>query len=169
MSSDWQSSSICQFAPAGYQVSIAQVNTFQFCLNSGTFGDFAYQVTMNIQQGDCGGLIFRHIDNNNFYLFEVCQDGRYNLGDFLKNQGSTLYTTPHTSSVIQQGLNKQNVIAITVQADTVNMYVNGKNIDNATSKALTSTFSQGGIGLMAADATNPTAVTYTNALVWTAS
>ena len=168
-SSDWGSSSICQFASAGYQVSIARVNTFQYCLNSGTFGDFAYQVTMNIQQGDCGGLIFRHIDNNNFYLFEVCQDGRYNLGDFLNNQVSTLYTTPHTSSVIQSGLNKQNVIAITVQADTVNMYVNGKNIDNATSKALTSTFSQGGIGLMAVDATNPTAVTYTNALVWTSS
>ena len=168
-SSDWPSSSICQFASAGYQVSIARVNTFQYCLNSGTFGDFAYQVTMNIQQGDCGGLIFRHIDNSNFYLFEVCQDGRYNLGDFLNNQGSTLYTTPHTNSLIQQGLNKQNVIAITVQADTVNMYVNGKNIDNATSKALTSTFTQGGIGLMAADATNPTAVTYTNALVWTAS
>lgn len=169
-SPDWQSSSTCQFVSAGYQVSIAQVNTFQYCLNSGTFGDFAYQVTMTIQQGDCGGLIFRHINNSNFYLFEVCQSGTYNIGDFLNNQVSTLYPTPRANSQIQQGLNKQNVIAITVQADTVNMYVNGKNIDTATSKALTSTtFSQGGFGLIGADATNPTAVTYTNALVWTTS
>lgn len=169
-SSDWQSSSTCQFTPAGYQVSIARVNSFQYCLNSGTFGDFAYQVTMNIQQGDCGGLIFRYLNNNNFFLFEVCQDGRYNVGDFVNNQSSALYPVAHTSSAIQQGLNKRNVIAITIQGDTANMYVNGKNIDSATSKVLTgSTFKQGGAGLMAADTPDPTAVTYTNALVWTAS
>jgi serine/threonine protein kinase len=169
-SSDWSSSSICQFTSTGYQVSIAQVNTFQYCLNSGTFGDFAYQVNMNIKQGDCGGLIFRHIDNNNFFLFEVCQDGTYNLADFVADHESSLYSSSRTSSVIQQGLSKQNVIAVTVQADTVNMYVNGKNIDGATVQALTSsTFSQGGVGLMAADSPDPTAVTYTNALVWTTS
>ena len=37
-----------------------------------------------------------------------------------------------------------------VQEDTVNMYVNGKNIDTGTNQALTSsTFSQGAIGLLA--------------------
>ena len=50
------------------------------------------------------------------------------------------------------------------------MYVNGKNIDSATNKDLTgSTFKQGGAGLVAADTTDPTAVAYTNALVWIAS
>ena len=169
-SSDWDSSSICQFTSTGYQVSIAQAGHFQYCLNSGTFGDSAYQVTMSIQQGNCGGLIFRRIDNNNLFLFEVCADGTYNTSALINSKWNSLYPTNRASGAIQQGLNKQNVIAVTVQGDTVNMYVNGTKIDTGTAQALTnSTFSQGAIGLMADDTGDPTAVTYTNALVWTAS
>ncbi len=70
--SQWSSASACQATTNGYQVSIAQVNVFEYCSYlTGTFGDSAYQVTMNIQQGDCGGLIFRYVDNNNFFFFEV--------------------------------------------------------------------------------------------------
>ncbi len=169
-SSDWDSSSICQFTSTGYRVSIAQAGHFQYCLNSGTFGDSAYQVTMSIQQGNCGGLIFRRIDNNNLFLFEVCSDGTYDLSALVNSTWHSLYSANRASGAIQQGLNKQNVIAITVQGDTVNMYVNGNKIDTATNPALTSsTFSQGALGLMADDTGDPTAVTYTNALVWTAS
>jgi hypothetical protein len=169
-SSDWDSSSICQFTSTGYQVSIAQAGHFQYCLNSGTFGDSAYQVTMSIQQGNCGGLIFRRIDNSNLFLFEVCADGTYNSSALITNTWHSLYSTRRASAAIQQGLNKQNVIAITVQGDTVNMYVNGNKIDTGTNQTLTSnTFSQGAIGLVADDTGDPTAVVYTNALVWTAS
>jgi hypothetical protein len=169
--SQWSSASACQASSNGYQVSIAQLNELEYCSQlAGTFGDSAYQVTMNIKQGDCGGLIFRHIDNNNYFLFEVCQDGTYNLDAYVNNQWSYLYPKTHSSSAIQQGLNKQNVIAITVQGDTVNMYVNGKQIDTGTDQDLTSSkFSQGGIGLIADDTADPTAITYTSALVWTAS
>jgi hypothetical protein len=169
-SPDWTPSTICQFTSTGFQVSIAQANTIQHCLNSGRFGEMAYQVTMNITQGDCGGLDFRFIDSQNFYFFEVCQNGTYNLGDFVKGQASHLYPQDHASSMIQQGLNKSNLIAVTLQGNTVNVYVNGKLIDNATSSALTSNvFSHGGFGLFAEDVNGPTTVTYTNALVWTAS
>ena len=167
-SSDWSASSTCQFNSTGFQASIAQANTIQHCLNAGRFGEMAYQVTMNITQGDCGGLDFRFVDSQNFYFFIVCQNGTYNVGDFVKGQSGTLYVENHASSLIQQGLNKPNVLAVTLQGNTINMYMNGKLLDNATNSLLTgSVFSQGSIGLFAEDESGPTTVTYTNALVWT--
>ncbi len=167
--SNWSSSTPCQASSNGYQVSIAQVNTFEYCSYlPGTFGEFAYQATMNIQQGDCGGLIFRYVDSKNLFLFEVCQNGSYNLNALVNNQWSYLYTNNHPSAAIQKGLNKQNVLAITVQGDTVNMYVNGQKIDTGTDQDLTSSkFSTGSISLEADDVSNPTTVMYTDALVWT--
>lgn len=169
--SQWDSGSQCQFTSAGYQVSIARSGFFQWCLNTKQLGDLAYQATMNIQQGNCGGLIFRYIDSNNFYLFEVCQDGTYNVGDFVSGKATYLYPNANkSSSAIHQGANQSNVLAVSVQGDTVNMFVNGQSIDTATSTTLTSsTFNQGQIGLLADDTADPTSVTYTNVLVWTAS
>ena len=169
--SQWDSGSACQFMPAGYQVSIAQAGYFQWCLNTKKLSDLAYQATMTIQQGDCGGLVFRYIDRNNFYLFEVCQNGTYNVGDFVSGKPTYLYTNANkASSAIHQGANQSNVLAVVVQGDTVNMYVNGQSIDTATSTALTSSaFNQGQIGLLADDRADPTAVIFTNALAWTAS
>jgi len=170
-SSGWDSSTICQFTSTGYQVSIQQANTLQFCQNSGQYGEIAYQVTMTITQGDCGGLTFRYIDNRNFYFFEVCANGTYDIGDYVNGQSNLLYSNFRTSSAIKQGLNQPNTIAITVQGDTVNIFINGsKSIDTGTSSSLTgSTFSQGQIGLLADDSGNPTTIAYTNALVWTIS
>ena len=168
-SSAWASDSFCQFTSTGYQVSIAQSNTFEACYNSKTFGESAYQANMTITQGDCGGLVFRRLDSKNFYIFKVCQDGTYNIGNFINDQSTYLYTSFKPNSEIHQGLNQQNVIAVVVQGDTVNMYVNGHSIDTATSQALTSAFSRGQIGLVADDTGDPTSVVYTNILVWTAS
>lgn len=170
VNSDWSSGSSCQFSPAGLQVSVAQATSIQNCYKSGQFGESAYQVTMSISQGDCGGLNFRRADNQNYNIFEVCQNGTYDLSQLVGNQWKSLYSTNHSSPAIKQGLNQQNVIAVTIQGDTVNMYVNGKNIDSATNTDLTSkTFSKGGVGLFAEDVSSPTTVIYTNALVWTTS
>jgi len=101
--SGWPSASQCQFTSAGYQVSIAQAGFNEECFATATsFSDFAYQVTMTITKGDCGGLIFRAVDNQNFYIFEVCQQGAYNLAVFVKNAfaGSTKLAS---SSAIHTG------------------------------------------------------------------
>ncbi len=168
--SQWQSASECQFMPVGYQVSIAEAGFFQRCLNTKQLGELAYQATMNIKQGDCGGLIFRYVDSNNFYLFIVCQNGRYNVSEFISGKVYYLYSNGRSHPAIHQGVNQSNVIAVSIQGGTINMYVNGQKIDTATSTGLTSsTFNQGQIGLFAYDITNPTSVIYTNVLTWTAS
>lgn len=168
--SQWDTGSECQFTSSGYEVSIAQAGYFQWCLNTQQVGEMAYQATMIIQQGDCGGLVYRYVDTNNFYFFEVCQDGTYNSGDEVSGKIYMLYSSFKSSSAIQQGTSQQNVIAVVVQGNTINMYVNGTNIDTATSDALTnSSFSKGSVGMLADDRNDSTSVSYTNALVWSAS
>ena len=170
-SSQWPSNSTCQFSASGYQISIAQAGNFQWCSPTATtkYGDFAFQVTMAIQSGDCGGLLFRLVDNNNYYIVLVCADGTFDLGLFQNNKptwASDLAKRP-SSTAIHQGIGQQNVIAIVAQGNTFNLYVNdlSKDIDTLTDNG--NTFSQGSIGLLASDFTNPTSVKYTNALVWT--
>ena len=169
--STWNSSSICQFNSSSYTISIQQAHTLQYCLNnSQKFAEIAYQVTMTVQQGDCGGLVFRYVDNNNFYYIDVCQDGTYDVGDYVNGTQNLRYNNTQANSSIIQGTGKQNVIAITVQGDTVNVFINGHTVDTVTSQALTSsTFTQGEVGLLADDLGNPTVVSYANALVWTAA
>src|SRR5258706_1136854 len=167
--SQWPSSSVCGFISSGFRVSIAEVGKFQWCnpQSPATYSDFALQVTMNIQIGDCDGLIFREVDNNNFYTAFVCADGTYDLGLFNKGTPTWTYSLSqrHASSAINKGTGQQNVIALVVSGDTFNLYVNDltKVIDTFTDN----TFTQGVIGLVANDFVNPTSVVYTNALVWT--
>jgi serine/threonine protein kinase len=167
----WPSSSICQFSSSGYQISIAQAGTFESCspTTATKYTDFAFQVTMTIKSGDCGGLLFRVVDKNNFYIVLICSDGTYDLGDFLNNKPSwaTDLAKRSSSSTIRQGTGQQNVVAIVAQGSTFNLYVNDltKVTDSLTDNA--NTFTQGSIGLLASDFANPTSVLYTDALVWT--
>jgi len=169
--SQWSTGSSCKFTAVGYQASIAQLGFFQGCIaQTAKFGDFAYQVNMTINSGDCGGLEFRHVDSNNFYILLICSNGTYNFGAFINNKASWVhaFSQMSSSSAIHQGANQQNVIAISVQGSAFNLFVNGssKPVDVFTDSG--NTFSQGTIGLLAFDNVNPTSVTYTNAVVWTA-
>lgn len=168
--SQWSSGSACKASTTGYQVSIAQVGHFEFCtqLNS-NYSDFALQVNMTIQSGDCGGLIFREQDINNYYIMAVCADGSYDAGLFQNGKAfwADDLTQRPTSPAIKKGPGQQNVVAIVVQGNAFNLYVNGssKTVDTFTDNG--STFSSGSIALVALDMQNPTSVVYTNAVVWT--
>jgi hypothetical protein len=163
--SGWASVSQCQFTSTGYQVSIAQAGFIEGCFAGSTnFNDFAYQVDMTIVQGDCGGLIFRAVDNQNYYTFYVCQNGQFNSALYVKNV-NTASTKLATSSAIHTGFHQINTLAVVVQGNTFNFYANGQHIGTVTDP----TFIHGAIGVFASDVTSPTVVDYTNALVWTAS
>ena len=170
--SQWSTGSSCKFTPAGYQISTSQLGFFHDCIaQTAKFSDFAYQVNMTINSGDCGGLEFRVVDANNFYILLICSNGTYNFGDFINGKASWVhndFSQMSSSSAIHQGANQQNVIAVSVQGSAFNLFVNGssKPVDVFTDSG--NTFSQGSIGLIALDNVNPTSVTYTNAVVWTA-
>ena len=168
--SKWDASSACKPGSDGYQVSVAQLGNFQWCRQlSSNYSDFAFQVNMTIQSGDCGGMVFREVDTNNFYTVMVCADGTYDLGLFQNGKPvwANALTQRPVNAAIHKGLAQQNIVAIVVQGNTFNLYVNGfaTRVDTFTDS--NNTFSQGSIALLASDFTNPTSVVYTNAVVWT--
>ncbi len=168
-SGGWNEGTACQFSAAGYKVSDSQSLTIQYCADTtDQYTEMAYQVMMTIHTGDCGGLAFRYNDVDNLYIFEVCQDGTYELYSHIKGQWNYLYPSFLASSAIKTGLDAQNLLAVTLKGDTINVYVNGTRINAAVDANLNgATVKQGHIGMFANNRGKPTSVIYTNALVWT--
>ncbi len=167
--SAWDEGSACQFTSDGYRVSSVGAGFFQMCLNTRQFGEFAYQATMNIIDGECGGLIFKYVDAANFQLFVVCQNGTYNLANRARGKWSYLYAAAMPSSAIKRGVDQLNVVAVVARGNAIAMYVNGQKIDATSRAALTrSAFSQGRFGLLASGEGKATAVIYGDVKIWTA-
>lgn len=167
---DWDAGSTangaCTFTGGAYQVNTTKTQFFYFCVaNSPTFSNFAFEAQVKILKGDCGGLIFRADSNNGkLYLFEVCQDGSYNLYLYRDLNGNSNVLANGSPSAITRGLNQSNVLAVMAQGNTLVLYVNKQRITSVSD----STYSQGKIALVADAFNNLTEVVFSNAKVWTA-
>jgi eukaryotic-like serine/threonine-protein kinase len=154
----------CQFTGGTYHAAEGTKNTFNPCFaNNTTFGNFAYQAEVTILKGDCGGLVFR-ADSTNFkwYIFEVCQDGRYDIFLFSGNAGKYLVNQT-TNASIKTGLKQTNVIAVVAKGGTIQVYVNNTSVDTVVDNS----FSQGKFGVLADEYNNATEVAFANMKVWT--
>jgi eukaryotic-like serine/threonine-protein kinase len=139
------------------------------------YGNFAYEVNMTINQGDCGGIVFR-AKNQAMYYFVICSTGTYRLVRYLgDSQGSTMLIPGSSSSpdptslAINTGLTVNNTIAVEARGTHIDLYVNQAkvaSIDDAS-------YSSGYVGVIAkslSDAANdPTDVVFTNVRVWNLS
>jgi hypothetical protein len=133
---------------------------------STTFSDFAFQIDIEILQGDCGGIFFRATPTSGmFYYFHVCRNGTYTFFRYDK-----LYVEPQQlvsntySTAINKG-DKTNTIAVVAQEDRLYLYVNGQQVAHVNDPL----YSNGQIGVVAADdagASEPTKVVFSNAKVW---
>jgi eukaryotic-like serine/threonine-protein kinase len=139
------------------------------------FGNFAYEVTMTINQGDCGGVTFR-ANNQAMYYFVICSTGTYRLVRYLgDSQGSAMLipgssSSPDpTSSAINTGSAASNTIAVEARGAHIDLYVNKTKIDSIDDSA----YSSGYIGVIAKSlnpaVNDPTDVVFTNARVWNLS
>lgn len=166
--SGWDTGSInCTFTGRAYQVSAINIDHSQYCTARSTdFSYFAFEVQMNILQGDVGGMIFRaDAANNSYYIFFVGRNGYYSLFACKSNICNSLLVSKF-SPAIKQGLNQSNTIAVVATGTTITLYVNGKQLASKQD----STFTHGQIGVLASPAPNTsdlTEVAYTNVRVWT--
>lgn len=158
----------CQFVNGAFQITQTPPNKdflykyFQ-CDEFNSYSNFAFEVKMTINQGDCGGLTLRSNTNtSNLYLYEVCQDGSYYFYKYTANS-SSMSLTRGNAVAISKGLGQLNVVAVVANGSNYDLYVNGQKVDTAND----STYGQGILGLVASAYTNPTAVTYQDARVWT--
>jgi pSer/pThr/pTyr-binding forkhead associated (FHA) protein len=157
------SSGNCGFNGGAYHVSDTTTNFFVYCVAGNTnYSDFAYQVTMTIDKGDCGGIVFRaDVSTSSFYNFVVCQAGALELSVFSNNNGKVLIQ-PKDSTAIKTGLNQQNVIGVVAQGSSINLYINNQNVGSVTDSTLTS----GSIGAVAEAVNIASDAAYNNAKVW---
>ncbi|MEO8971747.1 MAG: FHA domain-containing protein [Ktedonobacteraceae bacterium] len=160
----WDENSNCQFRNGGYHVTEAHRNTFLVCgAHATNFANFAYRVEATIAAGDCGGVAFRSdSQNQNLYLYEVCQNGTFSLATYSGTSGQ--YLIDHQSNAaIKRGTGQTNLIAVVANGSTINLYANNVLLGSQNDTK----FSFGQIGLYADDYTSATTdVQFNNARVW---
>jgi zinc-ribbon domain len=158
------SNGACTFTAGVYQVSTPKTQFYYFCAsNSTTYNNFAFEAQMKILKGDCGGLIFRgDFNTGKLYLFEICQDGSYNLFIYRDFNGTSTLLANGTSAAIKPGLNNSNTLAVTAQGTTLAAYVNKQKVASVTDGS----YSQGSIALVTDAYNNPTQLAFSNARLW---
>ena len=161
----WQEDANCSFNQNVYEVKEAHQNTFVTCFaQNTTFSNFSYRVLMTVVSGDCSGIAFRgDATSNKQYYFEVCQSGTYAL---LLFDGSTdkYLIRPTSSPSIKSGVGKINIVAVTANNDTIQLYANSTLLNTAQDATLTS----GSIGVVAINHTSSsTDGIFAGAKVWT--
>jgi eukaryotic-like serine/threonine-protein kinase len=130
------------------------------------FSDFAYQINMTIEKGDCGGVVFRSNDPL-LYYFYICQNGHYGLVRYKDNYDSSknLVLREAFSPQIKVGLSQTNMITVLVRGHYFYLYVNATQIDSA----YDTSYNKGKIGVLAKafNIYRPTEVAFSDATVWT--
>jgi hypothetical protein len=152
----------CQFNNGTYHVLESLRGFLQPCFaEASNFSNCVYQVTMTIDQGNQGGLIFRANNaKSQYYLFRVGTDGSYTLERYNNSQLTTL--SSGFSIAIATGVGQSNTLAVIADKSTFYLFANSTYIATATDSAFTS----GQIGVVTLDFTLPTNVEFSNAQVW---
>lgn len=161
----WPADPHCSFTGGAYHIVEATTSSFYPCYANGlTYSNFAFEATMKLIKGDCGGLIFRaDSTTGKLYFFRFCYDSRYRLTLYIDTNGADakeLVNQP--SSLIKNGY-VTNTIAVVANGETLDLYANGQNLDTITD----STYSTGRIGLFAEDISNSAEVAFSNVRIWT--
>lgn len=156
----------CGFTGGAYHVKAPDPRYFDDCLaNTTSYSNFAFEVQMQIVQGDGGGVLFRDQDTAQAYrnyALDVYQDGSYNLNMYTGSNNPTLASG--SSAAIKQGLNQVNLIAVIAQGSTMTVYANHQQIASVTDNSL----SNGRIGFEANPRNgHPTEIIFSNVKVWT--
>jgi hypothetical protein len=160
----------CTFMADGYHALEAKQDYFQPCLaHAMTFANFAYQVSMTINQGfrGQGGVLFRaNSANNSYYFFHISIDGTYALDVYATNShtGNTETRTlaQGLTTAISAGLGSSNQLAVIAKGKQLYLYVNGQYVN----QVVDSTLSSGEIGVAVLDTNAPVDALFSDAKVW---
>ena len=155
----------CQFVHGRYQISQSQPSKNFICSEDTPYENFAAEVKMTINQGDCGGMTIRgNTDFSKLYFFRICQDGSYSFAKYMSSSaGDAILLKTSNSPEIKRGTGQLNVIAIVANGSSFDLYINYQKIGSVSDKD----YSQGNIGLLADAPSSATTVIYQDVRVWT--
>jgi hypothetical protein len=157
----------CNFQNQLYIVTMTLKNHYYPCYNmESNFQNFLFQVQIQVQQGDSGGIIFRDQPKrpDAYYLY-LSETGTYVLGYWPNaNIGGTieLFSGTNIDFLRDQVQGRFSTIAIRALGDDLSFYINGMYIAHAQNSILSS----GRIGLVAQKTLNDTTVAYRHVQIW---
>jgi hypothetical protein len=129
-----------------YFVNVSTPDWMKWATAGYDFDDFTLQVDaqQTVGAGDNEyGVIFRYVDENNFYSFDVSGDGSFSL--FKQENGEWVTVVDWQESAYINPTGELNLLKVTCQGDRIILYANGHELVSVTDDS----FAQGDIGLFA--------------------
>lgn len=163
----------CFFENDGYHVTAYPNHTHNCITTSTNFDNFVYEVKMNLNYGECGGIVFR-ADYTSYqqYYFRVCQDHTYCLirSDGFSNNHSVIGCTGDTSgleTILKDGpyIAQSLTLAVVARGNNIELWVNHQQLDVGFDFS-DQELKEGEIGVAVSAITQPTEATFSDAKVW---
>ncbi len=153
----------CSFGGGSLSASVLTKGYYVPCMeHAGSYTNFAFQAQVVLLKGDAGGLIFR-ADNTNsqYYIFYMRSDGFF--GAYVTQGNTSGHTLIYSASTaIKSGFGQANALTVVARASDFYFYINGQYVGSTSDKTLSS----GLVGVFAADESNNTSVSFSNAKLW---
>ncbi|HEY83983.1 MAG TPA: FHA domain-containing protein [Chloroflexi bacterium] len=144
-----------QYGNSKYHIEITTNNLVVWGLANRNAADFEVEVEATLEDGgeaNTYGLIFRYVDQNNYYRFDVSGDGYFLLTKFHNEEWATLVDWTQ-SDALNQG-QATNVLKISAFGPEIIIYANGQEL----ARVSDGDFSQGNFGFFAS--------TFTDSHIW---
>jgi hypothetical protein len=136
------------------RIAVKQPDSLTWSVAAGkTFDDFALDVDATPLAGPDDndyGVIVRHVNDSNFYRFEISSDGYYNVQKRQKGLWEKLIPDWTESSAIQKG-KAVNHLRVVCAGRTLTFYVNQVQLAQVTDAS----FSRGAVGVLVGTLTQP--------------
>jgi hypothetical protein len=135
----------CAFQNNAYLVAATTANILQPCVAATPqYGDAAIQVDVTLLSAADAGLVFRaNASQNQFYDFEVTNQGEFYLRYFSNNKPTFLIQK--TASNVIEGVNSKNTLLVIAKGSDFQLFINGTLVGETHD----ATFASGQVGVAA--------------------
>lgn len=135
----------CAFQNNAYFVTATTANILQPCIAIvPQYGDAAIQVDVTLLTAADAGLVFRaNASQNQFYDFEITNQGEFDLRYFLNNK--PVFLIQKTASSVIRGVSSTNTLLVIARGNSFQLFINGKFVGQTQD----STFATGQVGVAA--------------------
>jgi membrane associated rhomboid family serine protease len=155
-----------QYSGGRYIISRQKGNRIDWANADRNFTDVVLTIDIQHVSGDIDQtgpfLIWRYVDEDNFYALNLTGDGYFSIDKLLKNKWVTLHDWEY-SSVIKKG-HQVNGVAIAFAGDTSTIYINGIFLVTITDSSFVS--GDIGLGVFSSEASG-IEVSYDNLVIYT--
>ncbi len=154
-----------QYGNNKYHIEITTNNLVVWGLANRAAADFEVEVEVTKEAGgnvNTYGLIFRYVDHDNYYRFDLSGDGYFLLSKFQNGEWRTLVDWT-ASPAINQGQITLNVLKVSADGPEITIFANGEELARVTDTA----FEQGNFGFFASTFDDPHIwISFDNLKLW---